>query len=101
LYSNGNYDGKGINDHDDPLLLSADTADERREWCDTINAAVHAISEHRKCIEIAEAARLKQKQQDKDDEHRQRLQNEHHTGAWPPISGGSGKSFGRKKKLHK
>ncbi|XP_008180199.1 uncharacterized protein LOC100572761 isoform X2 [Acyrthosiphon pisum] len=29
------------------LLLAADTADERREWCETVNAAVNAISEHR------------------------------------------------------
>lgn len=95
------YCGSVRNDVDDPLLLSADTADERREWCETINAAVRAISEHRDWFKITEATRLKQKQQEKEIEQKQRLINEQqHTGAWP-ISGSNSKSYGKKKKLYK
>lgn len=89
-----------MNGIDDPLLLSADTADERREWCDTVNAAVNAIREHRKWIRLIEATRFKQEQQDKENEQQQRQQQEQQrTGAWPTM--GSGKSSGKKKKLYK
>lgn len=80
---------------DDPLLLSADTAEERREWCDTVNAAVNAISEHRKWYKLVE-------QQEKENEDQKRQQQEQHrTGAWPTASFGSSKSLGKKKKLYK
>lgn len=90
-----------INSVNDPLLLSADTADERREWCDTVNGAVRALSEHRKWIRMAEAARLNEKQEKDNEEHKKRLQNEQRTGLWPPVSGPAGKSCGKKKKLYK
>jgi len=46
----------------DVLLLAADTADERREWCETVNAAVSAICEQREQIRLALATQLKKKQ---------------------------------------
>lgn len=91
-----------MNGIDDPLLLSADTADERREWCDTVNAAVNAIREHHKCIKSIEVTRFKQEQQDKENELQHCRQHEQQrTGAWPTASFGSGKSSGKKKKLYK
>lgn len=83
------------------MLLSADTADERREWCDTVNASVRAIDEHREWFKVTEVAHLKQKQQEKENEQKQHLINEQqHTGVWP-TTGGSSKSCGKKKKLYK
>lgn len=66
-----------------------------------MNAAVHAIDEHREWFRVAEVSRLKQKQQEKENEQKQRLINEQQrTGVWP-ITGGSSKSYGKKKKLYK
>jgi len=99
LYNSSvNYDDDHCaikNGVDDPLLLSADTADERREWCDTVNVAVNAIGEHRKWFKLVE----QQKKENEEQKHQQ--QNQHHTGAWPTTSFGSGKSLGKKKKLCK
>jgi len=100
LYNNSDTDvddDREANSVDDPLLLSADTADERREWCDTVNAAVRALSEYRERIRVAV---LKQLQQEKDKV--QSLQTEHGIPAFAPMSiGSSSKSSGKKKKLYK
>lgn len=90
---NDNQDNLG-----DPLLLAADTADERREWCDTVNAAVRAISEYHEQIKAAEEAQLKQKEQI---QQKRRLNEQQRTGAWPTTPSGSGKSYSKKKKFFK
>lgn len=83
---------------DDPLLLAADTADERREWCDTVNASVRAISEYREQIKISKANQLKIKQTQKTIEQQQnQLQEPQITGAWPTTP--SGKTSYKKKKF--
>lgn len=100
LYNNDvNYENDHdaiMNGFDDPLLLSADTVDERREWCETVNAAVNAIREHRKWIKLIEATQVKQEQDKKNEQYEQQR-----TGAWPTASFGSSKSSGKKKKLYK
>lgn len=96
--NNDNCDGinLGVKDGtDDPLLLAADTADERREWCETINAAVRTLDEYNKQIKFIEAASLKQEQ-----ENKEKLQQER-TGAWPTTSGVKKKSIGKNKKYFK
>lgn len=82
----------------DPLLLAADTADERRDWCDTVNAAVHAIGEYHELIKVAEEAQLKQKEQI---QQKRRLNEQQRTSAWPTTPNGSGKSYSKKKKFYK
>lgn len=82
----------------DPLLLAADTVDERREWCDTMNAAVRAIGEDHERIKIAEEAQLKQKEQI---QQKRRLNEQQRTSAWPTTPSGSGKSYSKKKKFYK
>lgn len=44
----------------DPLLLAADTPDERNEWCTTINTAVDAIAAHQEQLKLIEDFRSKQ-----------------------------------------
>ncbi|KAF0761423.1 Uncharacterized protein FWK35_00023440, partial [Aphis craccivora] len=84
------------------LLLAADTADERREWCETINAAVNAISGHREQIRLAMATQLKKKQYNTEKEQQQlRKQIEQRTGAWPTTSSGTRQQYGKKKKFYK
>jgi len=105
LYGNGDaYDDdyRALkNGVDDPLLLSADTTDERREWCDTVNTAVNAISEHRKWIKLDESTRLIKEKATEYEQQNRRQQEQQHTGAWPTTPGSSGKNFGKKKKLYK
>lgn len=84
------------------LLLAADTADERREWCETVNAAVSAISEHREQIRLALASQLKKKQYNNEKEQQQlRNQVEQRTGAWPTTPGGTRQYSSKKKKFYK
>lgn len=95
---NGYHDGNV----DDPLLLSADTIDERREWCDTINAAVRAVGEHRERIGVAKAVHLKQEEQEKEKLLQQRRQQEQQrTGVWPITPSSNSKNYIKKKKLYK
>jgi len=84
------------------LLLAADTAEERREWCETINAAVNAISEHHEQIRLVLAAELKNKQYNNEKEEQQlRHQVEQRTGAWPTTPGGVRQYSSKKKKFYK
>ncbi|XP_026821529.1 uncharacterized protein LOC113559940 [Rhopalosiphum maidis] len=108
LYTVGaEYDTLNDGDHDNEkahevLLLAADTADERREWCETINAAVNAISEHREQIRLALATQLKKKQYYNEKEQQQiRQQVEQRTGAWPTTPSGNRQYYGKKKKFYK
>lgn len=96
--NNDNYGGDNlglVDDTDDPLLLAADTADERREWCETINASVRAIDEHNKQMKTIEAARLKQEQR-----NQEKVQKEK-PDAWPTTYSNKTKSFGKKNKYYK
>jgi len=58
MYNDGAaYDSMNNDNLDDDkthevLLLAADTAEERREWCETINAAVNAISVYNSTLRI-------------------------------------------------
>lgn len=88
-------------DDHDPLLLSADTANERHEWCNTVNAAVNAIREHRKWIKLIEATRFKQEQDKEIEQQHCRQHEQQRTGAWPTASFVSNKNSGKKKKLYK
>lgn len=84
------------------LLLAADTADERREWCETVNAAVNAINEHREQIRLVLATQLKNKQYNNEKEQQQlRHQIEQRTGAWPTTPGGTRQYSSKKKKFYK
>lgn len=102
LLIHGNDNGYHGDNVDDPLLLAADTADERREWCDTINAAVRVVGEHRERIGIVKAAHLKQEEQDKEKLLQQRRQQEQQrTGVWPITPSSNSKHYSKKKKLYK
>lgn len=97
LYNDDYCSGKKFN-VDDPLLLAADTADERREWCDTVNAAVRAISEYREQIKISKANQIKINQKQKTIEQQQsQLQEPQRIGAWPTTP--SSKNSYKKKKF--
>lgn len=88
-----------MNGIDDPLLLAADTADERREWCETVNAAVTAISEHRKWFKLAEASFSKQEQRAKENEQKVYQHHEQQSSPWSTTL--NSKSISKKKKLYK
>lgn len=97
LYNNYYCNGTKPN-IDDPVLLGADTADERQEWCDTVNAAVRAISDYREQIKVSKANQLQINQKQKTIEEQQsRLQEPQRTGAWPTTP--SSKNGYKKKKF--
>lgn len=108
MYNDGAAYGSMNNDNLDDdkthevLLLAADTAEERREWCETINAAVNAINEHREQIRLVLATELKNKQHinEKEQQHF-RQQVEQRTGAWPTTPGGTRQYSSKKKKFYK
>lgn len=100
-YDNLNDEGHSDDTGYDVLLLAADTALERREWCETINAAANAISEYREQIRLANATQLKKKQYNNEKEQEKlRQQVEHRTGAWPTTPGGIRQYSGKKKKFY-
>lgn len=68
----GDYDGSGSGENDEQvLLLAADTASERREWCAAVNASVRAITEYRDRTTRLERERREREQQRRDRERRE------------------------------
>lgn len=98
-FNDGNH---GHDKTHEVLLLAADTADERRDWCETVNAAVIAIGEHREQSRLVLATQLKKKQYNNEKEQQQlRHQMEQRTGAWPTTPDGTRQYNSKKKKFYK
>lgn len=106
LYNNDNHhnlnDGDSIQIIDsieNTLLLSADTANERREWCETINGAVYALGEYHNQIRLADV--FYSKQIIEKEKEKKNCSEEQHSTAWTMTSNASTNNCGKKKKFYK